>query len=601
MPQSAPNRTETPRRVDVVIVGAGFAGHVHAAPAARARASRRASSRPASGVGGTWYWNRYPGARCDVESMQYSYSFSDELQQEWQWTRALRRAAGDPALRQPRRRPLRPAARHPVRHARHRGRASTRRRDRWTVATDRGDRVVGAVTASWRPAACPTARMPRLPGPRELRGRDLPHRPLAARGRRLHRPAGRRDRHRLVGDPVDPGDRRSRPAQLYVFQRTPNFSIPARNGAARPGVRAGRGRPNYAERRRRGARDRATASSADSNDAVGARGRRRGAAARLRGALGDAAAPRFMAAFSDLAVNKASNDTAAEFVREQDPRDRAATRRSPSCSRRRTTRSAPSASASTPTTTRPSTAPNVTLVDVRKRADRGDHAGRAAHRRTASTSSTRIVFATGFDAMTGALLEIDIRGRGGADAAATSGRTGRAPISASMVAGLPEPVHDHRPGQPVGAEQHDRLDRAARRLDRRLPRLPAARAARPHRGDRRGARTPGSRTSTRWPTRRSIRRPNSWYMGANIPGKPRVFMPYIGGVGAYRQKCDEVAANGYEGFELDAAGAGDGRSRRLNLPPLHGGRNRHTLGSGHSPGGSRHASSARRCSSPTIR
>ena len=69
---------------------------------------------PASGVGGTWYWNRYPGARCDVESMQYSYRFSDELQQEWDWTRALRRPAGDPALRQPRRRPLRPAPRHPA-------------------------------------------------------------------------------------------------------------------------------------------------------------------------------------------------------------------------------------------------------------------------------------------------------------------------------------------------------------------------------------------------------------------------------------------------------------------------------------------------------
>ena len=71
--------------------------------------------------------------------------------------------------------------------------------------------------------------------------------------------------------------------------------------------------------------------------------------------------------------------------------------------------------------------------------------------------------------------------------------------------------------------------------------------------------------STRWPTRRSSAARNSWYIGANIPGKPRVFMPYVGGVGAYRRKCDEVAANGYEGFELTADGSHAGRAKSCNV------------------------------------
>ena len=67
---------------------------------------------------------------------------------------------------------------------------------------------------------------------------------------------------------------------------------------------------------------------------------------------------------------------------------------------------------------------------------------------------------------------------------------------------------------------------------------------------RRQRRTPGSTTSTRWPTATLYPKAKSWYTGANIPGKPRIFMPYVGGVGAYRTRCDEIAANGYEGFAL---------------------------------------------------
>ena len=185
-------------------------------------------------------------------------------------------------------------------------------------------------------------------------------------------------------------------------------------------------------------------------------------------------------------------------------------------------------------------------------ADRGDHRRPACAPAARSTRSTRIVFATGFDAMTGALAKIDIRGRDGQTLRDEMG--GRAAhLSRPDERGLSEPVHDHRARQPVGAQQHDRVDRAARRLDHRLHAptcasrgLDAIEATRDGRGHLGRARQRG-RPRTLYP------QANSWYMGANIPGKPRVFMPYIGGVGVYRQICDEVAANGYEGFAMAPA------------------------------------------------
>ena len=102
---------------DVVVVGAGFAG-MYMLHRLRGLGFSARVYEQGGGVGGTWYWNRYPGARCDVESMQYSYSFSDELQQEWDWSE---RYAPQPEILSyanhvADRFDLRP--RHPVRHPR---------------------------------------------------------------------------------------------------------------------------------------------------------------------------------------------------------------------------------------------------------------------------------------------------------------------------------------------------------------------------------------------------------------------------------------------------------------------------------------------------
>ena len=197
------------------------------------------------------------------------------------------------------------------------------------------------------------------------------------------------------------------------------------------------------------------------------------------------------------------------------------------------------------------------------RADRGASPRGASGPRPREYAVDCLVFAIGFDAMTGALLEIDIRGAGGASA----GRAvGRRPAHVPRPRGrrLAEPVHGHRPGQPVGAEQHGGLDRAARRLDRdaiepmRTARASSAIEATREAEDgwvqaRRGAR----------PTRRSTRRPTSWYVGANMPGKPRVFMPYVAGCGDLSTGVRRGGATGLRRIP---------RSRRAAVPERGAGR-----------------------------
>ena len=190
--------------VDAVIVGAGFAG-LYMLHRLRGLGLSARVYEAGNGVGGTWYWNRYPGARCDVESMDYSYSFSDELQQEWRWTE---RYAAQPEI---------------LTYINHVADRFDLRRDiqfetrvtsavfdeatsRWTVETDRGDRVT-ARFCIMATGCLSDAQVPDIPGPRELRGQVVPHRQVAARGRRLHRPARRRHRHRLLRHPVDPAHR----------------------------------------------------------------------------------------------------------------------------------------------------------------------------------------------------------------------------------------------------------------------------------------------------------------------------------------------------------------------------------------------------------
>ena len=224
------------RDFDAVIVGAGFAG-LYMLHRLRGMGFKARVLEAGSGVGGTWYWNRYPGARCDVESVQYSYQFDDALQQEWEWTE---RYAAQPEL---------------LRYANHVADRFDLRRDiqfntrvkaaafdeaaaaaGWSRPSD-GARVTATLSASWRPAACPRPTCPKFEGLETFEGDryhtgNWPH-----GGRRLHRQAGRRHRHRLVGRAVDPDHRRAGQAPHRVPAHAQLRRARAQR-AARPRVRA---------------------------------------------------------------------------------------------------------------------------------------------------------------------------------------------------------------------------------------------------------------------------------------------------------------------------------------------------------------------------
>ena len=306
-----PAAPSTPVAFDAVVVGAGLAG-LYMLHRLRGLGFSARVYEAGDGVGGTWYWNRYPGARCDVESMDYSYSFSDELQQEWRWTE--RYASQPEILRyiEPRRGPLRPAPRHPASDARDRGRL--RRGDEPLDHRDRPRRPrVGALLhhGDGLPVGRAGAGDRRA---RDVRGPVVSHRALAARGRRLHRPARRRDRHGLVGDPVDPDHRAAGRHRSSSSSGRRTSACPARNAPLDPDVRArAQGELRRVPPARRASR--ASGSWCRVNERVRRwtstpRSAQREYEARWeRGGLG------FSAAFTDLLTNREANDTAAEFVR----------------------------------------------------------------------------------------------------------------------------------------------------------------------------------------------------------------------------------------------------------------------------------------------
>jgi cyclohexanone monooxygenase len=532
-------RAPVPDEVDVVIVGAGFGG-MYMLHRLRGLGLSAIAFDVAKGVGGTWYWNRYPGARCDVESMQYSYSFSEPLQQEWQWSEVF---AGQPEI---------------LRYANHVADRLDLRRDmrfetrvtdavfneethRWTVRTDRGD-VVSAKYCVMATGCLSAARMPDFPGRDSFKGHTYhtghwPHEGVDFTGLRVGVVGTGSSAIQAI--PVIA----AQAAHVTVFQRTPNFSIPSRNGPMPEGY-AQSWKDIYPAKRAE-ARMSRNGILANPNDAsaIETPENERLAVYEKRWESGGTT---FMAAFNDLIFNKASNDTAAEFVRDKI---------------KMMVKDPAKAELLAPTNHPIGTKricvdtdyyltynqPNVDLVDVRNAPIEAvtPDGLRVGGREYAFDA---IVFATGFDAMTGALTGMGIVGRGG-QTLADKWEAGPRTYLGLMTAGFPNMFMITGPGSPsvlsnmiVSIEQHvdwisDCLSHLTnRQLDCIEPTLSAENAWVQHVNE--------VADTTLYPSAAS------WYMGANIPGKPRVFMPYIGGVGAYRQKCDEIAAQGYEGFEL---------------------------------------------------
>jgi cyclohexanone monooxygenase len=529
-----------PRQLDVLIVGAGFAG-LYLLHRMRQVGLSAHVYEAADGVGGTWYWNRYPGARCDVESMQYSFGWDEDLQQGWKWSE---RFAGQPEI---------------LDYANHVADRYDLRRDitfktrivaagydeaeaSWTARTEHGD----AITCRYVVMATgclSTARIPDFPGLADFKGRTFhtgwwPHEPIDFSGRRVA----------VIGTgssaiqsiPVIA----EQAAHLTVFQRTPNFSIPTRNGPMDDEYEQS-WKTGYAQKRLDARRTRTGILNRQSpQKAMETPPEERLEVFETRWRSGGTS---FMGSFADLITSQEANDSAAEFVRAKI---------------RQVVRDPKVAELLCPTNHPIGTKricvdshyfetynrDNVTLVDVRSAPITRLTETGLAWGEGNSADFDDIVFATGFDAMTGTLTRVDIKGRAGQTLKA-KWEAGPLTYLGLMTAGFPNLFMITGPGSPsvlsnmmVSIEQH--VDWIADCLAHLKSRGMASIEATPQ-------------AETEWVAHGNVvahktlyPQANSWYMGANIPGKPRVFMPYIGGFDVYSDKCDEVAANGYDGFRI---------------------------------------------------
>jgi cyclohexanone monooxygenase len=528
---------------DVVIVGAGFSG-LYMLHKVRAQGLSARVYEAGHGVGGTWFWNRYPGARVDIESQEYSYSFDEKLELEWEWTE---RYASQPEL---------------LKYVNHVADRFDLRRDiqlntkvlatkfdetakRWNVTTDKGDKV----SAKFVVMATGCLSMPKdvdVPGAENFKGpvyrtSRWPHEGVDFTGKRVA----------VIGtgsSAIQSIPQIAKQATaLTVFQRTPNFSLPANNGPVNKDVVADwkANRETYREAQRNAPFASVMIKETDVTAlSVSEEDRRK-----MYEQCWSIGGFSLLGAYGDLITDKAANDTAADFAREKiralidDPKvaDKLLPRNHPVGTKR------PCVDIGYFETFNRK---NVALVDLNEDPITGITAD-SVKTKNAEYKIDALVLAIGFDAMTGALNAIDIRGRGGMGLK-DKWKDGPRNYLGLMVAGFPNLFIVTGPGSPsvltnmmVSIEQHVEWIAGciAHVNERQAAGIEATQTAE----DDWVLHVNEVGNTTLYPLA------NSWYMGANVPGKPRVFMPYIGGFGVYRQKCNEVAANGYEGFELSGA------------------------------------------------
>jgi cation diffusion facilitator CzcD-associated flavoprotein CzcO len=525
---------------DAIVIGAGFAG-LYMLYRLREQGMSVRGFEAGGGVGGTWYWNRYPGARCDSESMYYSYSFLPELEQEWPLTE---RYPGQPQILE--------YLEHVADRLDVRGDFSfnativsacyDEAANRWTVRTAGGDQATATylVTAV---GCLSAANVPAFPGAAEFGGLTLhtgnwPHEPVDLAGKRVG----------VIGTgasgiqaiPVIA----EQAGQLTVFQRTAQFTIPAANGPLDPQL-AGLWKQNYREWRRRGRHSRAGIpypASTTSALEVSAEQRRTA----FEGAWEQGGFMFSAGTFNDLVVDPRANELVADFVRSKIDEIVA----DPAVASRLKPHTFPFGTKRLPLDTNyyaTFNRPNVHLVDLRETPIERITAGGI---RTTEVDHPLdvIVYATGFDALTGPLEALGLRGRQGRSLAEAWSEGPRTYLGLA-VPGFPNLFTITGPGSPsvlsnmpVSIEQH--VEWISDCLAYLRAHDVATIEAQP------GAMEAWSDHVQQVAQRTLYPQAASWYMGANIPGKPRLFLPYIGGVGNYRDQCAAIAAAGYEGFEL---------------------------------------------------
>ncbi|MBV1878266.1 MAG: NAD(P)/FAD-dependent oxidoreductase [Pseudomonadales bacterium] len=529
--------------LDAIVIGAGFSGMYMLKRLRDELGLKTRLFEAGDGVGGTWYWNRYPGARCDSESFYYCYSFSEELLQEWEWSSKY---------------PEQPEILKYLNHVADRfdlrsdiqlnSRVNSAKfnetTNRWHIVTAAGERVSAQFLIS-AVGCLSTANVPDIDGLDDFKGDwyhtgQWPHEGVDFSGKRVG----------LIGTgstgiqatPVIAAEA----DQLTIFQRTANFSVPARNAPLTAdrqeqikgtyddiwrAAKAGHGGFPYIPSDRS-----ALSYSEDERNAIYEDIWQEGGFKFLWGS------------FSDIMVDEKANDTAADFLRTKIRN----TVKDPKTAAMLLPNDHPYGAKRPPIDTNyfeTFNRDNVNLVDVKK-----------APIETITETGLRtadgdydldvIVFATGFDAMTGTLLSIDIQGRDGltlTDKWAEGPKT----YLGLQVAGFPNMFTISGPGSPsvlsnmpVSIEQHvEWISDCIESM----------------RGKQQQSIEATTTAESEWVTHVNdiaqmtlFWKANSWYLGANIPGKKRIFMPYAGGIPMYRQRCDEVASNDYEGFTLSA-------------------------------------------------
>jgi cyclohexanone monooxygenase len=527
---------------DVIVTGAGFGG-MYMLHKLRKLGLRTRVFEAGDGVGGTWYWNRYPGARCDTESVEYSYSFSDDIQQTWEWSERyptqpeILRYANWVADRLDLKRDIQ--FNTYVDSARFDDDSAT-----WTISTSDGIETTSRFLVM-ATGCLSTTNLPNIPGVESFAGRryhtgSWPHEPVDFSNQTVA----------IIG--TGSSAIQSIPivakqaSHLYVFQRTANYSVPAHNGPLEP-ERVKEIKANYekyrheAKHSRRGYfEDTNPVSALDVSDAE-----RRAEFARRwkKGGLG------YVSSFSDLLSNSEANEHAAEFVRQRireivkDPEtaEKLAPDKYPIGTKRLCVDSGYYETFNRE---------NVTLIDssdepITEITPAGIRTSRDQYEVDA------LILATGFDAMTGTLKRIDVRGRNGRQLR-DHWRDGPLTYLGLAISGFPNLFTITGPGSPsvlsnmmVSIEQNvewiaDLMEYAT---TNQLEYIEATDQAESEWTDHVVDVASGMLFS----------QGNSWWKGANVEGKPTVFMPYAGGVGRYRAICDEVASNGYSGFRLSHA------------------------------------------------
>ncbi|MYT10983.1 cyclohexanone monooxygenase [Streptomyces sp. SceaMP-e96] len=535
----SPSPSAAPQ-LDAVIVGAGFSG-LYQLYRLRALGLRTRVLEACDDIGGTWYRNRYPGARCDVESTAYSFSFSPELDQEWEWSE---RYATQPEL---------------LRYLHHVADRFDLRKDitlrtrvtgavydegghTWQVTTDTGETVTTRFVVL--ATGCMSAvKEPDIPGAGTFAGRalhtaDWPHEDVDLTGRRVA----------VVGTGCSGIQAipllAEQAAELTVFQRTPVYALPARNrplsAAETAELKARYPEFRAAQRRSKGGTlfEPPTRSALEVDEAERRAAYEEGWDSGVLSGL--------LRTYTDILVDRAANETVAEFVRSKirsivtDPEtaETLSPRTFPFGTKRPCLDTGYYATYNKP---------HVSVVDLTKTpiveiTPRGIRTSDREH------AVDVIAFATGFDALTGSQVAMDIVGKGGTTLREKWADGPRNHLGL-LSAGFPNLFTVIGPLSPsvlsnavVAIEQHvewitDCIAHLRRNGITEIDATPRAEADWcTHVAD--------LAAQTLYPS------VDSWYMGANVPGKPRVFLAYTGGLERYRAECDAAAEDGYRAFAL---------------------------------------------------